>query len=281
MARRQQSASGRAQSLLLGQTIAQARQAAGLTQQQLCRRAGLSYSTLTKIERGVIQTPSVFTIARIARATGTGVEDLLAPLDQAGSISPTGIEMVYFGVDGVLVDGLDGLMFELAATSDQSPAQLKRRFWRHWPSVQRSRSQAAQNQLPAKGQASWIRDYSQASQPVKPLADLLVRLSQKFRVGLLTSTPRPLLKGLFAAGRLPRVDYRAILSTDQLGETSPPTAIYNHGQRLAEADPDQILLVDDSPVNLARAESLGWKAHRALPHRPVWTANRLASYLRV
>ena len=280
MARRQQPGGNQAPSLLLGQTIARARQAAGLTQQQLCRRAGISYSTLTKIERGVIQTPSVFTIARIARATDIGIEELLAPVDQAGAISPTGIEMIYFGVDGVLIDGFDGLMLELAAISDQSPGQTHRRFWRHWPSVQRDRQSAAQDHLPSRAQASWIEDYTQASRPVKPLADLLVRLSQKFRVGLLTSIPRPLLKSLFAAGRLPRINYQAILSADQVGEAQS-TAIYSHGQRLAEADPDQILLVDDLPVNLVRAEARGWKVHQALPQRPVWTANRLAGYLRI
>ena len=39
----------------LGHRLQQARQAAGLTQQALCQKAGLSYSTLTKIERGAIK----------------------------------------------------------------------------------------------------------------------------------------------------------------------------------------------------------------------------------
>ena len=55
----------------LGQAIAAARKAAGLTQQDLCVKAQLSYSTLAKIERGAIKTPSVFTVAAIAEATGT------------------------------------------------------------------------------------------------------------------------------------------------------------------------------------------------------------------
>jgi len=41
----------------LGQRLQKARQNAGLTQQELCQKAGLSYSTLAKIERGAIKAP--------------------------------------------------------------------------------------------------------------------------------------------------------------------------------------------------------------------------------
>ena len=61
----------------LGKRLQLARKRAGLTQQQLCQKAGLSYSTLAKIERGAIRSPSVFTVAAIAQATGTPQEDLL------------------------------------------------------------------------------------------------------------------------------------------------------------------------------------------------------------
>jgi transcriptional regulator with XRE-family HTH domain len=42
----------------LGKTLQAARQKAGLTQQELCNQAELSYSTLAKIERGAIKSPS-------------------------------------------------------------------------------------------------------------------------------------------------------------------------------------------------------------------------------
>src|SRR5690554_1245969 len=50
----------------LGKRLQLARQSAGLTQQALCHKAELSYSTLTKIERGAIKAPSIFTIQNIA-----------------------------------------------------------------------------------------------------------------------------------------------------------------------------------------------------------------------
>ena len=66
----------------LGKRLQLARKRAGLTQQELCQKAGLSYSTLAKIERGAIRSPSVFTVSAIAGATGTPLEDLLGSQSQ-------------------------------------------------------------------------------------------------------------------------------------------------------------------------------------------------------
>ena len=60
----------------LGRRLQEARQAAGLTQQALCQKAELSYSTLAKIERGAIKAPSIFTIQSIAAALGTTVPSM-------------------------------------------------------------------------------------------------------------------------------------------------------------------------------------------------------------
>ena len=57
----------------LGKRLQTARQAAGMTQQVLCQRANLSYSTLTKIERGAIKSPSIFTIQSIANVLGVSL----------------------------------------------------------------------------------------------------------------------------------------------------------------------------------------------------------------
>src|ERR1700704_2189560 len=96
----------------LGKKLQLARKRAGLTQQELCQKAGLSYSTLAKIERGAIRTPSVFTVAHIAAATNTPLEDLLELSNfSVGSPAPanpkkrskTGVRYVFFDVNGTLV----------------------------------------------------------------------------------------------------------------------------------------------------------------------------------
>src|SRR5579884_3192934 len=91
----------------LGQTLQKARQAAGLTQQQLCHQANLSFSTLTKIERGAIKSPSIFTIQAIADALGLGLDELLGngPAGKGRQLQTTrsGVKFIYFDVNGCLV----------------------------------------------------------------------------------------------------------------------------------------------------------------------------------
>src|SRR6185436_8921710 len=96
----------------LGKKLQLARKRAGLTQQELCQKAGLSYSTLAKIERGAIRSPSVFTVSSIAVATNTPLEQLLEiQSTQSGSMTPptskkrskSGVSFVYLDINGVLI----------------------------------------------------------------------------------------------------------------------------------------------------------------------------------
>ena len=92
----------------LGKAIQEARKNAGMTQQELCMKTGISYSTLAKIERGAIKSPSVFTVANIAKATGVNVEDLAVEMPPTVPVkryqrAKNGIEFVYFDINGCLV----------------------------------------------------------------------------------------------------------------------------------------------------------------------------------
>src|ERR1700749_226310 len=90
----------------LGKRLQAARQAAGLTQQQLCQKANLSFSTLTKIERGAIKAPSIFTIQAIAGAVGLSLDQLVGAspaLARDVHKTKSGVSFVYFDVNGCLV----------------------------------------------------------------------------------------------------------------------------------------------------------------------------------
>src|SRR5665213_4223060 len=91
----------------LGKRLQLARQKAGLTQQQLCQRANLSFSTLTKIERGAIKAPSIFTVQAIAGALHLGLDELIGATSPAPARNllktKSGVSFVYFDVNGCLV----------------------------------------------------------------------------------------------------------------------------------------------------------------------------------
>ncbi len=61
----------------VGENIKKARNKLGLTQDDLVRNSGVKHTTLTKIESGVVIKPSVQTVAKVAKALGVPMEDLV------------------------------------------------------------------------------------------------------------------------------------------------------------------------------------------------------------
>jgi len=61
----------------LGQKIKELRNKLGLSQDEFARKADVPYTTLTKIETGVIKKPSVFVIGKIATTLGISIDDLI------------------------------------------------------------------------------------------------------------------------------------------------------------------------------------------------------------
>ena len=61
----------------IGENIKRVRNKLSLTQDDLVRKSGVKYTTLTKIESNVVVKPSVQTVAKIAKALGVPMEDLV------------------------------------------------------------------------------------------------------------------------------------------------------------------------------------------------------------
>ena len=61
----------------IGENIKRLRTKQGISQDDLARKAELKYSTLAKIEGDFVTKPGVQMVAKIAKALGVSVEDLL------------------------------------------------------------------------------------------------------------------------------------------------------------------------------------------------------------
>ena len=61
----------------LGKRIKALRLKLQLSQDKFARKADIPYTTLTKIETGVIKKPSVFVMAKIAKALNITVDELI------------------------------------------------------------------------------------------------------------------------------------------------------------------------------------------------------------
>lgn len=61
----------------LGQKIKKLRTKLGLSRDDFARKADVPYTTLTKVETGVIKKPSVFVVDKIAKALNVDIEELI------------------------------------------------------------------------------------------------------------------------------------------------------------------------------------------------------------
>ncbi len=61
----------------IGENIKKRRTKQGLLQEDFAKKSDVKYTTLTKIESNVIKKPSVLIMAKIAKALGVNIEDLI------------------------------------------------------------------------------------------------------------------------------------------------------------------------------------------------------------
>jgi len=61
---------------IIAKNIRKHRKERGLSQDKLSRLANISHATIIKIESGGIQSPTIDTVQKIAKALGVGLEDL-------------------------------------------------------------------------------------------------------------------------------------------------------------------------------------------------------------
>ena len=254
----------------LGHAIAMARRSAGLTQQELCARAQLSYSTLAKIERGAIKTPSVFTVVAIAAATGTSVEQLaggvgetMQPVSKQYKVAKNGIEFVYFDVNGVLVHFFQRALSQLAHDAGVSPDVVESIFWRYNDMVNKAeitleefeQKMALQLNLTS---LSWKEYYLKNIEPIEDMHNCVRAVAEHFRVGLISNNMPGFIPAMIERGLLPNIAYDAIADSSKLGMLKPEQQMYQKAAELAHMTADKLLLIDDGRTNITAAESLGW-----------------------
>lgn len=264
----------------LGAVVQQARRAAGFTQQALCNKSGLSYSTLAKIERGAIKAPSVFTLQTIARTLGVTLDELVeaaSPNSQARKkVSRNGVRFVYFDMNGCLVRSASSAFGRLSEESGASQDTIETVFWQFNEDVCRGvRSIDELNTALAERlgmMVDWNRYYLEAVEATPGMAEFLQWISANYRVGILTNTMPNLVQPLLSAGILPPIEYDAIIDSSVVHSLKPEARIYEIAAEQAGVAAHEILLVDDDRPNLAAAGKQGWhtmKFHAFQPEESI------------
>ncbi len=252
----------------MGKRLQTARQTAGLTQQQLCHKANLSFSTLTKIERGAIKSPSIFTIQAIAGALGVGLDELIGQSGANGRgrklyKTKSGVSFIYFDVNGCLVHFYQRAFAALAQATGAPSDIVESAFWHYNDDVCRGvMSLSDFNTRLAEhlnvDEVRWQDYYLETVEPISQMQELVTWAQERYKVGLLTNIMPGLLSAMRRDARVPNLPYDAVIDSSEVAAIKPETKMYEIAQERAGVPPEEILLIDDSRANLMAAEKLGW-----------------------
>ncbi len=250
----------------LGKQLQKARQKAGLTQQGLCHRANLSYSTLAKIERGAIKAPSIFTIQAIAAALGLGLDALMgsAVTAQHRTLLKTksGVSFVYFDVNGCLVRFYERAFARIAEETGAPADVVETAFWHYNDAACRGTlsptdfNESLAERIGASS-INWAEYYVAAAEPIPDMHELVTWTADNYKTGLLTNIMPGFIASLRAQGKIPALDYDVIIDSSAVGTIKPEPEIFEIAIAQAGVPASEILLIDDTRSNLNAAEKLG------------------------
>ena len=270
----------------LGKLLQDARKKAGLTQQELCQKAGLSYSTLAKIERGAIKAPSIFTIQSIAGALNTNLNQLMGdfgpslPTETPKKRSKSGVRFVYFDINGCLVRFFHPAFTRLAEDTGLSADVIETAFWHlNEDTCRGDMTMAEFNDAFAARLGiepiDWEAYYFEAIDPVTEMQELLTWASQNYHIGLLSNIMPGFIDRMMKEGVLPRVKYDQIIDSSIEKALKPEEKIFQIAQERTGFNPEEILLIDDSRPNVMMAEKHGWKVIWFDDYRPDISVDRV------
>ncbi len=251
----------------LGKALQSARKKAGLTQQDLCHKANLSYSTLAKIERGAIKAPSIFTIHAIADALDLSFQELLGgiiPQKPQKKTSLTGIRFVYFDINGCLVRFFQRAFTALAEDTGKSADMIETTFWRYNDAVCRGElgmddfNEILSEQLETPG-IEWQKYYLDAVEPIEEMHALITWAAEHYHIGLLSNIMPGLITEMLEQDLLPKVTYHSIIDSSDAHAIKPEPEIFEIAQANTTFEPAELLLIDDARANIMAAERLGWR----------------------
>lgn len=273
----------------LGRQLQNARKKAGLTQQELCQRANLSYSTLAKIERGAIKAPSIFTIQSIAAALGTSLADLMGEIGPkaakaAKKRSKSGVRFVYFDINGCLVRFFHAAFTRLAHETGAPADIIESTFWHYNDAVCRGEMPLEEfeklfaERIGTKS-IDWQDYYLEAIEPIKEMVEVVAWVARNYHVGLLSNIMPGFIDAMRAREIIPNVPYSAIVDSSEIGAIKPEPEVYKIAEEKAGVPANEILLVDDSRANLMAAEKMGWHVLWFDDYRPAESAEHVQEVL--
>lgn len=268
----------------LGRHLQDARVAKKLTQQELCEKAGIAYSTLAKIERGAIKSPSVFTIQRLAEVLEVTLNDLIPLVHPSKEKKNRPEKFIFFDINGCLVRFYQTAFTELSAESSVPVHEIESLFWRYNNQVCRGDlslddfNQHLADLLKVKT-IDWKKYYLSAISPIVEAHEVLALLSEHYPIGLLSNIMPGFISTMLEEGYLPTLPYQTIVDSSEVNAIKPEQKIYEIAENQCGYPASSIVFIDDSRANLSAASERNWMTLWFNDSDPVESVRRIKQAL--
>lgn len=263
----------------LGAKLQAIRRYRGITQQQLANDAGVSLSTVSKLEEGSVTRPSARILLKLVGVLKFDLDELLNNNPLPDTIKPAKrprkthpkFAFVYFDIGGVLAHAESVILHRVSQELNRSLDQVKSIYHQYVALAHKGKLTQTDLQLmfmfklnvPFRGdnKKKLFRDWVEYIKPNKPAHAFATEVAKNFPVGLLTNIfGDGFYDRMKKAGQVPSLPYKAVVQSAEVGFIKPEPEIYAEATQKAGVPPEKILFIDDRKLNVKAARDAGWQA---------------------
>ncbi len=177
------------------------------------------------------------------------------------------IEFIYFDIGGVMADTTN--YFREATNKFGIPLDEFTKLWQEYFRDEMTRGKITpqdfwkqaikkfklKNAKKFNFVESWMSDYK----PQPEVHDLAKRLSKKYKIGLISNLYSGMMPGLIKMGKVPDVNYSAIVLSYETGLDKKEKKIFEIATEKSEVKPREIFYIDDRKDFIEVAKKAGWQ----------------------
>ena len=108
---------------------------------------------------------------------------------------------------------------------------------------------------------SFLQDLVNRFEPNPKLGEIILKLKDKYRIGLLTNMYVNMLDEIKERKLLPDVGWDVVLDSSKVHLVKPQSEIYKLAEKMAGVSADKVLFVENNEKNVDAAKALGWKTY--------------------
>ncbi len=122
---------------------------------------------------------------------------------------------------------------------------------------------------------SWTNDYF----PIRTTHSLVNKLSKTYKIGLLSNLYPDMFNHLLKKELIPNIKYDQIILSSNIHSRKPENEIYKIAQSKSEANPTEILFIDDREDFLTQPRLLKWQCFKFNYKNPEESTRKLEKML--